>query len=116
MNKWEKACREWLKSCSCASWEAPEECKECTDAFLNHLKYLYNSGDEFRDAVKEVTMRTEIKRDRRVGDRRKDVLLSRVMRSSARGLKRGGYDRLSRDIRPDGHVVVYVKRGKTDGV
>ena len=40
MNKWEKACREWLKGCSCADVSAPEECKDCTDAFLAHLKQL----------------------------------------------------------------------------
>ena len=28
------ACREWIKGCSCASPEAPQECKECTDGFL----------------------------------------------------------------------------------
>lgn len=29
------ACREWIKGCSCAPANAPQECKECTDAFLN---------------------------------------------------------------------------------
>ena len=45
MNKWEKACREWLKSCSCADKENPEECKECVDAFLSHLKSLHTGKE-----------------------------------------------------------------------
>jgi hypothetical protein len=28
------ACREWIKGCTCAPRDAPQECKECTDAFL----------------------------------------------------------------------------------
>jgi hypothetical protein len=28
------ACREWIKGCSCAPSDSPQECKECTDAFL----------------------------------------------------------------------------------
>jgi hypothetical protein len=28
------ACREWIKSCSCAAAASPQECTECTDAFL----------------------------------------------------------------------------------
>ena len=39
-NKYEKACKEWLKGCSCAKPNKPEECKECTQAFLNHIKNL----------------------------------------------------------------------------
>jgi hypothetical protein len=40
MNAWEKACREWLKGCSCASANRQEECAECTKAFLDHLRNL----------------------------------------------------------------------------
>ena len=40
MNKYEKACREWLKGCSCASDQNLEECQECTGAFLEHIKHL----------------------------------------------------------------------------
>jgi ribosomal protein S27E len=29
------ACREWIKGCSCAPADRPQDCKECTDAFLN---------------------------------------------------------------------------------
>jgi hypothetical protein len=29
------ACREWIKGCTCAPADRPQECKECTDAFLN---------------------------------------------------------------------------------
>ncbi len=29
------ACREWIKGCSCAAADRPQDCKECTDAFLN---------------------------------------------------------------------------------
>jgi hypothetical protein len=28
------ACREWIKGCTCAPADSPQECKECTDAFL----------------------------------------------------------------------------------
>lgn len=38
MNKYEKLCKEWLKSCSCAPPDKPEECSECTDAFLSAIK------------------------------------------------------------------------------
>ena len=39
-NFFEKACREWLKGCSCAEKDSPEECEECTEAFLRHIKTL----------------------------------------------------------------------------
>lgn len=32
-----KNCREYLKSCTCASKEAPWECNECTIVFLKAL-------------------------------------------------------------------------------
>jgi len=38
MNKFEVACREWLKGCSCSSKDNQEECKECTKAFHNALR------------------------------------------------------------------------------
>ena len=78
------------------------------------------NGEEFRCAVfdavkiKEAIMRTEIKKDRRVEDQRKDWFTSRLWRSGGvgdGGCRRVDDRRLSRDIRPDGHVVVYVKRG-----
>jgi hypothetical protein len=28
------ACREWIKGCSCAPSDRPQDCKECTDAFF----------------------------------------------------------------------------------
>lgn len=28
------ACREWIKGCTCAARDTPQECKECTDGFL----------------------------------------------------------------------------------
>jgi hypothetical protein len=31
------ACREWLKGCSCAPATSPQDCPECTKAFLNAL-------------------------------------------------------------------------------
>ena len=40
MNKYEKVCKEWLKGCSCANDDHPEECKECTDAFMNRVKEM----------------------------------------------------------------------------
>jgi len=39
-NAWEKACREWLKGCSCAGVNNQEECSECTKAFHDNLRYL----------------------------------------------------------------------------
>lgn len=32
-----KLCREWLKSCTCAPADKPQECKECTSGFLEAL-------------------------------------------------------------------------------
>lgn len=40
MNRYEKACREWLRGCSCADTSTPEECEECTSAFLQKIKSL----------------------------------------------------------------------------
>jgi hypothetical protein len=28
------ACREWIKGCSCAPASSPQNCPECTEAFL----------------------------------------------------------------------------------
>jgi len=28
------ACREWIKGCTCAARDTPQECNECTDGFL----------------------------------------------------------------------------------
>jgi hypothetical protein len=28
------ACREWIKGCTCAARDTPQECEECTDGFL----------------------------------------------------------------------------------
>jgi len=36
-----EACEEWLRGCSCADKNKPEDCKECTEAFLNRIKHLY---------------------------------------------------------------------------
>ena len=44
-NVWEKACREWLKGCSCDEGD-PEDCEECTKAFLAHVKRLGARGKE----------------------------------------------------------------------
>jgi len=40
MNKWEKACKEFLKGCTCSEKNKQEECKECLEAFCNHLRNL----------------------------------------------------------------------------
>lgn len=42
-NKYERMCKEWLKGCSCADKANPEECKECTKAFLDALKTTQSS-------------------------------------------------------------------------
>lgn len=41
-NKWEKACREFLKGCSCTKPTnlLQEECPECLKAFCDHLREL----------------------------------------------------------------------------
>ncbi len=31
------ACKEWLKGCTCAPADAPQQCAECTNAFLESL-------------------------------------------------------------------------------
>lgn len=31
------ACREWLRGCTCAAADAPQECEECTLAFLEAI-------------------------------------------------------------------------------
>lgn len=38
--KYEKACLEWLKGCSCARKNFPEDCSACTKAFLGHIKKI----------------------------------------------------------------------------
>jgi len=40
MNLYEKSCKEWLKGCSCAGTNKPEECEECTKAFLENIKSI----------------------------------------------------------------------------
>lgn len=39
-NKFEVACLEWLKGCSCSTEQSPWECRECTRAFMKHLMLL----------------------------------------------------------------------------
>ena len=58
-------------------------------------------------------MRTEIREDRRIGDRREDVLTARLWRTNIGdgSCRRIDERRVSKDVRPDGHVVVYAKRG-----
>ena len=40
LNPWEKACREFIKGCSCALPPHPENCPECLVGFLEHLQFL----------------------------------------------------------------------------
>ena len=39
-NKYEKACKEFLKGCLCAKKDLQEECETCLKAFLNHIRNL----------------------------------------------------------------------------
>jgi len=39
-NSWEKACKEFLKGCSCSELNNQEGCKECLKAFCNQLRFL----------------------------------------------------------------------------
>lgn len=38
MNRYEKLCLEWLKGCSCSESGHPEQCKDCTEGFLEAVK------------------------------------------------------------------------------
>lgn len=38
MNKWEEACKEFLKGCTCSEPNKQEECEECLKAFCNYLR------------------------------------------------------------------------------
>ncbi len=40
MNIWEKACKEFLKGCTCVDIDKQEDCKECLKAFCDHLRSL----------------------------------------------------------------------------
>lgn len=40
MNLYEKACKEWLKGCSCSVKGKPESCLECTKGFHDRIKNL----------------------------------------------------------------------------
>lgn len=37
-----------LKACSCADKERPQDCKECTDAFVKHIQKLEQGGKNER--------------------------------------------------------------------
>lgn len=60
LNIWERACREWLKGCSCASDNNQEECTECTKAFHDHLRNLISQEIRTFEVVaisdKEITI------------------------------------------------------------
>lgn len=43
MNPFEKACREWLKGCTCATPGKPWECIQCTEGLHGHLAKLVES-------------------------------------------------------------------------
>jgi hypothetical protein len=43
-----KACREFLKACSCADKERPQDYKEYTDAFVKHIQKLEQGGKNER--------------------------------------------------------------------
>ena len=43
---YEDICREWLKGCTCSAKESPEECKDCTDAFLRAVKRKAKSNGD----------------------------------------------------------------------
>ncbi len=40
MNDYERVCKEWLKGCSCATKDKPEDCEPCTKGFLDAIKSL----------------------------------------------------------------------------
>jgi hypothetical protein len=40
MNEWEKACKEFLKGCTCAELDHQEDCDNCLKAFCSHLRDL----------------------------------------------------------------------------
>jgi hypothetical protein len=49
INKYEIACKEFLKGCSCAKPDHQEECPECLKAFCNQLRNL--AGEEKYDGI-----------------------------------------------------------------
>ena len=54
MNKWEKACKEFLKGCSCTKIYLQEECEPCLKAFLNHIRKLALQEKESQENVKRI--------------------------------------------------------------
>lgn len=40
INPYEQAAKEWLKGCSCSTNGKPEECHQCTEAYLKRIKQL----------------------------------------------------------------------------
>jgi hypothetical protein len=47
MNEFEKACREFLKGCSCVSEGRQETCPDCLEAFCNRLRSIKESRDDY---------------------------------------------------------------------
>ena len=53
-NKYEIACKEFLKGCTCVRKDKQEECPQCLKAFCDHIRKLAKE-DNFKD-VNEYVM------------------------------------------------------------
>ncbi len=61
MKTYEEVCEEWLKGCSCADSGKPEQCEECTAAFLESDKRIWASRiinknllERLKDYIEEI--------------------------------------------------------------
>jgi len=59
-NKWETACKEFLKGCSCAGMDKQEDCEACLGAFCDHLRSLAEK-EGYGDANKKWASRSACK-------------------------------------------------------
>ena len=56
-NKYEKACKEFLKGCTCATLDKQEECPECLRAFCDCIRKL--ARDEGYEGINEYCLGSE---------------------------------------------------------
>lgn len=47
-NKYEKACKEFLRGCTCVDQNKQEQCPECLNSFCDHIRELAKE-DNFKD-------------------------------------------------------------------
>ena len=69
-NKWEKACKEFLKGCTCAGENKQEECPECLKAFLD---YLRTSQEKYSKPASPAPPKRYIKEDVQISKLKKNI-------------------------------------------